>query len=68
LSNPFTIHGRNLSQIFIEVGDSFAAQGRPLPTPPDLEDEELDRAFWTEVWSRLTPAEREWLQMRKPLV
>lgn len=41
--------GSRAAEIFAEVADEFARTGRRLPLPPDLDDEELDRAFWTEV-------------------
>jgi hypothetical protein len=53
----------NLTQIVREVADEFAARGRPLPVPPDVELDtreanRLDTEFWDEVVRRLLPENR----------
>jgi hypothetical protein len=38
-----------LTLIFREVAREMAAEGRPLPVPPDQQDDELDAEFWARV-------------------
>jgi hypothetical protein len=61
-SSPRPAKRRDLSALFREINDEFAARGQPLPLPPDADDERLDQLFWNEVVERLTEAERAWLR------
>jgi hypothetical protein len=61
-STPHPLERRDLSALFREINDEFAARGQPLPVPPDADDERLDDLFWNEVFQRLTEAERAWLR------
>jgi hypothetical protein len=57
----------NLTRIVREVGELFAAQGRPVVVPPNVQPD-VERAnrdekdFWDEVFRRLTPEERAWFR------
>jgi hypothetical protein len=62
VSNPFAARPERLLNLVRQVNDEFAAEGRPLPLPPDPDDAELDREFWDRVALRLTAEERQWLR------
>jgi hypothetical protein len=52
----------SLTTVVRDVARDFAAQGRPLPVPPDRLDADtenaLDREFWVEVDRRMAELER----------
>ena len=52
----------SLTKVVRDVARDFAAQGRPLPVPPDRMDTATenarDREFWAEVDRRMAELER----------
>ena len=57
MSEPIPKRPESLARIVREVNEEFAAQGRPLPLPPDETDDKLDGQFWAEVDRRMAIAD-----------
>jgi hypothetical protein len=63
-ARPVTVGGvtSSLTKVVRDVARDFAAEGRPLPVPPDRVDADtenaLDRGFWDEVDRRMAELER----------
>jgi hypothetical protein len=59
--NRFDDRPARLPKLLQRVSDGLAAEGRPLPEPPDPDDQDLDDEFWRRVRDQLTADERRWL-------
>ena len=51
-------HPASITQVVRSVADELAAEGTPLPVPPDNDDAAIDEHFWKQVEERLTTRER----------